>query len=356
MKKLTTAFMAGLMMVPTLLKAQERVVLIMVDGYRWQELFAGADSSIISKKDLGGSEKLKKEYWRNTPQERRETLMPFTWNFIAKNGVMIGNRWKGSKMDVTNHMWFSYPGYNETLCGHADDERIHSNGPVENPNLTVLEAANNTTQYKGKVMAFGSWGRFIQIFNEKRSGLPVNANYRHALTDKPSKEEQYINRLSDNIPHYWPEERFDIVTHEYALNAMKTKHPSVLFIGYGDTDEWAHAGNYRLYLDAGRMVDRFLKELWEYAQSDPYYKGKTTFIVTCDHGRGDKTPEAWRDHSFATEHSGQTWMMAFGKGIPAKGELTSGEYYNCQVAPTIASFLKVPFAPKHEGAGKPIKF
>lgn len=137
---------------------------------------------------------------------------------------------------------------------------------------------------------------------------------------------------------------------------MKTRHPELMFIGYGDTDEWAHAGNYRLYLEAAHNVDRFLKELWETAEADPFYKGKTTFLVLCDHGRGSSENKGWFHHSREIPGSDQTWLMAFGAGIPAKGVLTSGEYHNNQVAPTIASLLGIQFAPQHEGVGSKIDF
>lgn len=356
MKKVILFFAAFLLFLPSLMRAQERVVLITVDGYRWQELFGGADSTLVYAKSTGNRKLIKEKYWKATKEERREALMPFTWQFIARNGVIIGNRWKGCKMDVTNRMWFSYPGYNELLCGFADDENIHSNGPLENPNVSILEVANQTPQYRGHVLAFGSWERFIQILNEKRSGLEVNAGYRHALTRKPTEREKYIDKLEDATPFFWGDERFDFLTHEYAVEAMRTRHPLFLYVAYGDTDDWAHEGNYKLYLDAARNTDAFIKELWDVAQSDPFYKDKTTFIITCDHGRGDVHLDSWRDHGFGTAHSGQTWLMAFGKGVPAKGELTTGTYYTNQVAPTVAAFLNVPFAPRHEGVGRKIKF
>lgn len=349
---LLAIFLAGVM--PSW--AQNRVVVIMVDGFRWQELYHGADSTLINNPEFGNVEMMKAKFWRASADERREALMPFTWSHILNSGVMIGNRDKGCAMSVTNHMWFSYPGYNETLCGYADDVNITSNDAVDNPNKTVFEIANNTRQYKGEVLVFGSWGRFIQIFNEKRSGLEVNANYRHSLAKEPTERELYVNKLQDYTPHYWEEERFDVFTHEFALEAMKTRHPELMFVGYGDTDEWAHAGNYRLYLEAANDVDSFIRELWEQAQSDPFYKDKTTFIITCDHGRGSTTATDWRDHYYKVPNSNQTWLMAFGKGIPAKGELTAGEYHNNQVAATIAALLGIDFTPSHEGAGKKIEF
>lgn len=356
MKKMIKGLLAAMLLLPSAMFAQHRVIVVMVDGYRWQELYRGADSLLVNDKELGDTGMMTHDFWRSTADERRKTLMPFTWSHIAQNGIMIGDRDKGCRMSVTNNMWFSYPGYNESMCGYADDENIRSNDAVDNPNRTVFEMAANTPQYKGKVLVFGSWARFMEIFNEKRSGLEVNAGYRHSLTSQPTARERYIDKLQDATPRYWEEERFDVITHEYAVEAMKTRHPELMFVGYGDTDEWAHAGNYRLYLEAAHTVDGFLKELWETAESDPFYKGKTTFLVLCDHGRGSSEAKGWFHHGREIPGSNQTWLMAYGAGIPAKGVLTSGEYHNNQVAPTIASLLGIAFGQEHTGTGSAILF
>ncbi len=52
----------------------KNVVLVMSDGLRWQEVFRGAEPSLISKKDGGVSdvEGVKRAYGRSTPEARRE--------------------------------------------------------------------------------------------------------------------------------------------------------------------------------------------------------------------------------------------------------------------------------------------
>lgn len=356
MKTVLITLVAALL--PAMLPAQQRVVLITVDGFRWQELYGGADSTLIFSKEFG-SEKLREKYWRTSAEERRQILMPFTWNKIAKDGVMLGNRWLKNKMHVKNKMQFSYPGYNELLCGFPDDENINSNGYVWNPNVTILEAANNTEKYHGKVLAFASWDVFTHILNEQRSGLEVNTGFRHSLSKNPTANEICLNDTQDKTPRLWSDERFDAFTHAYAIEAMKSRHPELIYIAYGDTDDFAHMGMYNLYLEAGTYVDRFIQELWEYCQSDSFYKDKTTFIITCDHGRGDGklSLSDWRDHGLKVTDSGQTWLMAFGKGVNALGEQTDDrQYWNCQVAPTVAWFLNIPFDPKHKDAGTKIEW
>ncbi len=124
-------------------RATENVILLMTDGLRWQEVFGGAEEALMTKEPGGVKdvESLKAEFWRDTPEERREALMPFFWKVMAKQGQVFGNREKGSYAKVTNGMHFSYPGYNETLCGFADP-RIDSNDKVPNPNVTVFEWLN----------------------------------------------------------------------------------------------------------------------------------------------------------------------------------------------------------------------
>jgi hypothetical protein len=146
-----------------------RVILITLDGLRWQELFTGADPKLIHNTEfVQDTTGLKERFWRATAEERRKALFPFFWNEIQKMGQIHGNRMLGSKVDLTNKMWFSYPGYNEILTGKADDERITSNDKIDNPNVTVLEIAQESDSFKGGAAAFGSWDVFPYIINTNR--------------------------------------------------------------------------------------------------------------------------------------------------------------------------------------------
>src|SRR5699024_9326815 len=140
---------------------------------------------------------------------------------------------------------FSYPGYNEILTGEADDERINSNEKMNNPNITILEELNNSEAYAGKVAAFGSWDVFPYIINEQRSGVPVNAGFEKSKGDDLTKIEQFLNKAQPNTPSPWGSVRLDMFTHNYALEYMKRKHPDMVYIAYGETDDFAHGGNYR---------------------------------------------------------------------------------------------------------------
>ncbi|MCL7764195.1 alkaline phosphatase family protein [Polaribacter sp. Z014] len=333
-----------------------KVFVITLDGLRWQELFSGADSLLVENKEYVSDTKgLKTQFWRDSATERRKVLFPFIWNEVAKMGQIHGNRWQGSKMNVTNGMHFSYPGYNEILTGKADDARIDSNRKIPNPNLTILEIAENTEAYKGKVAAFGSWDVFPFIINEERSGLYVNAGFREAKGTDLSDKEVFLNELQAETPSPWGGVRLDVFTHHYALETIKKKHPKLVFISYGETDDFAHDGEYDAYLRSANRTDAFIQKLWNYTQKDLFYKGKTTFIITTDHGRGTAPLETWKHHGDAIKDSDQVWVLSFGNEIASEGEIiTEEQLYTNQVAASVAKLLDVEMIT--DSIGKPFYF
>lgn len=349
MNRLLTFFLISLLIVVSglfnPLNAQDpgdqKIIIITLDGYRWQELFTGADPQLIgNEKYVSDSLSLKKKFWRDTFEERREALTPFIWNEVVKMGRIHGNRSYGSKVNLTNYMWFSYPGYNEILTGKPDDERIDSNDKIPNPNVTILEKLNKSDAYRGKVAAFGSWDVFPYIVNEERSGVYVNAGFEPAKGENLTEIEQFLNRALPNTPSPWGSVRLDIFTHNYALEYMKRKQPKIVYIAYGETDDFAHNGDYQAYLNSAHSTDQFLKELWTYTQSDPYYRDQTTFILTTDHGRGTQPLDTWRSHGTDIDGADEVWLMIYGAGVEAKGEVKEEEQlYTPIVVETIQSLI-----------------
>ncbi|WP_422082914.1 phosphoglyceromutase [Ulvibacterium sp.] len=320
-----------------------KVILITLDGLRWQELFTGADPLLVANKEyVGDTTHLKQRFWRNTPQQRREALFPFIWGEVLKIGQIHGNRKLGSKMDLTNTMWFSYPGYNEILTGKADDIRITSNDKLPNPNTTFLELANNDSRYKGKVAAFGSWDVFPYIINEEQSGVPVNAGFEIATGNELTERERFLNELQPRVPSPWATVRLDAFTHHYALEYIGKSHPEVVYIAYGETDDFAHEGDYEAYLKAAHNTDGLIRELWNFTRKDPFYKNNTIFLVSTDHGRGTQPLDTWKSHGSDIKGAGQVWFVAFGAGIKTLGEIQALEQlYSSQIAPTILKLLQI---------------
>jgi hypothetical protein len=335
-----------------------KVVLITLDGLRWQELFTGADPLLIANTDfVNDTTELKENFWRDSPMERRQVLFPFLWSHVAEKGQLHGNRNLNSRMDLTNTMWFSYPGYNEILTGKADDTRITSNDKFPNPNKTILEIANKDPKYAGKVAAFASWDVFPYIVNETRSGVPVNAGFELADGDDLTEREKFLNQLQPKVPSPWGTVRLDAFTHYYAVEHIKKTYPELIYVAYGETDDFAHDGEYAAYLNAAQNTDSLIKELWELTQNDPFYKDNTLFLITTDHGRGTQPLDTWKGHGSSVNGAGQVWLIAFGKGVSAEGEVAKTEQlYSNQIAPTILKILGLnDETTKMEGKLVPLK-
>jgi hypothetical protein len=123
-----------------LLQAQaENSIVITLDGFRWQEVFKGADPYLINDtRFVKDTAELKQAFWAATVEERRKKLLPFFWSVMAKEGQLHGNRDLGSKCNVLNPYNFSYPGYNELFTGYPDTA-VNSNDKIPNRNENVFE-------------------------------------------------------------------------------------------------------------------------------------------------------------------------------------------------------------------------
>ncbi|MEX0300178.1 MAG: alkaline phosphatase family protein [Kordiimonas sp.] len=357
----------------TAVSKTETVVLITIDGMRWQELFRGVDSAFFDQKEYIAHKKhhddFKKKFWRDAIEARRAALMPFFWDTIKREGQLYGNRDIGSVGKVTNKHHFSYPGYSEILTGIADDVRLKSNDKIPNPNRTVLEWLNDKPENKGRVEAFGSWDVFPYIINEERSGVPVNAGFEK-YNAQGSTEVAFLNDLMDRTPSPWDTVRLDVFTMGYARAALAREKQRFVYISLGETDDFAHDGYYDQYIYAAHRSDKAIGELWEWLQSDERYAGKTTLLITVDHGRGSESLETWKHHGRFpyTKEDGtkalsdfpgdsEIWMAVLGPDTPTLGEVTGGETVALnKIAATSARFLGNKYHSDHRTlkAGKSI--
>ena len=105
--------------------------------------------------------------------------------------------------------------------------------------------------------------------------------------------------------------------------------------------------------DGAHYIDGMIASLWNYMQADPLYKGKTTFIIYPDHGRG--TGDRWTSHGTSAPGSNETWMVVMGPDTPATGEMKSqSQIYQDQFAQTVAQLMGFKFTANHP-IGEPVK-
>jgi hypothetical protein len=311
-----------------------RVVLVTLDGVRWQEVFRGADPALGAA--AGGS-----------VEERRRALMPFLWGTVAAQGQLLGNQDRGSRVALANPFRVSYPGYHELLCGFASTV-IHDNERIPNPDPTVLEWLQGRPGFGGRVAAFTSWDAFPAILNGPRSRLTIDAG-----TPLPARP-TLLQKLRAEAPPPWRDSVFDAFVFHGALQYLEANDPRVLYMALGDTDEWAHAGRYDRYLDAVRRSDRWLGELWASLSARPGWRGQTSLLVTTDHGRGDG-PDGWGRHGAEVPGAENVWVALIGPGTAPLGERRDHEPFTlAQVAATVGALAGEDFAAAHPKAARPL--
>lgn len=312
------------------------VIVVMTDGVRWQELFRGADSTLMQRKYVNDTAALRRDFWRPTAEARRETLFPFLWGTVAKQGQLFGDSASGSVARIVNRYRFSYPGYSETFTGFFD-ERIDSNGYPPNPNTTVFEWLNRDAAFSGRVVAHATWNAFRRIINTERSGVPVFDGWDRGAPPRTDSVSTLLQALYRTHTQLWPDVALDAPMHQATLVTMARGLPKVLFVGYGETDEWAHSGRYDMYLRSAQQVDRFLAELWATVQRDPRTRDKVTLLVTTDHGRG--WGAEWTDHGEQVNGAQYIWSAVIGPDTPPLGVRTDTPTQQAQMAATIAALL-----------------
>ncbi len=330
----------------------ENLVIVTLDGMRWQEVFGGIDSVLIqNKKFTKDSAGMMAQFWSSNHQERRAKLFPFIWNELALQGQIYGNRKLGNLVNNANSYKFSYPGYNEIFTGYPDS-KVNSNEKIWNQNENVLEFIQLQKGFEGKVAAFSTWDVIPYILNKKRNGLYVNAD-RDSLffPDAALKLINSMQSLSTRPIGVRP----DIFTYFAAREYLKAYKPRVLYVSFDETDDFAHAGLYDQYLNSAHAEDAMISDLWQTLQKDPTYRNKTTLVITTDHGRGDIDKENWQHHGENIPDAGQIWIAVIGPDTKALGEVTSPDLlYQKQLAATFAALLGKQFTANHPVAD-PIK-
>ena len=331
----------------------QKLIIITTDGYRWQEVFGGMDSSIANDKKFNQNDSadLFKRYWDANTEVRRQKLMPFFWGTLSGQGQLYGNRKYDNKVNNANPYWFSYPGYSEILTGNVDT-LINSNEYPPNPHTNILEFYNKLPGYKGRVIAFGAWDAFDRIINEKRAGFPVINGFDDnsiALSDPQMK---LLNTMvANSFRPFGNAECLDVFTHYQAIHYLEIKKPKVLYISYGETDEFAHGGDYKFYLDAAHQFDKWVSEIWDWVQHQPDYKDRTTLLITTDHGRGDINKKEWTSHGSEIQDASQIWFGIIGPKVKALGEMkNSQQIYQEQLAQTAAMLTGYKFTAEHRVA------
>lgn len=333
------------------------VILVTLDGVRIQEIFAGLDPVIAEHAGRYGYSEIeagRESFWRESPEARREALMPNFWKALAPEGVVFGNREKGSRVTVRNDYLWSAPGYGEMLTG-APREDIVDNSPRRYRYRTVFEHVRDELELAHhEVAQFGSWDGFKLIAASNDDAF-LMTGAREAVPGKLANAEMsLLAELRHEVMELWEESSNDALTYRLARAYLLEHEPRFMWIGLGQSDDWAHADRYDRLLAYLHLADAMLGDLWRTLQRIPAYRGKTTLVITTDHGRG-LTPADWTEHDKSIPGSEDIWLAVIGPDTPDAGEMQQvPSVQQGDVAATILQFFGLDPAAFDPDAGPPV--
>ncbi|MGI9352968.1 MAG: hypothetical protein ACR2O3_15505 [Rhizobiaceae bacterium] len=123
-----------------------------------------------------------------------------------------------------------------------------------------------------------------------------------------------------------------------ALRAISELKPRLLMINYQDPD-YVHWGNASHYSRAIAIIDEGISQIVKATDSDPYYRGRTVFVITPDCGR-DANPllNIEFQHHFNTRSAHETWAVFVGPGIES-GKILDKPFDQSSIAKTVGAIM-----------------
>lgn len=217
---------------PSSIDPIQRLVVIMIDGVRWEESWG--DNT-----------------YQNIPYRSQ----------LKQQGILFTN--------------FSNNGVTFTTPGHT----ALMTGVYENINNSGLQLPN----YAG----------LFQLYL-KRSGKPNTDAWIVSSKDKlevladcyDTEFAGQYNPLTDcGVNGLGSGSRDDTVTLQRAIDVLDTHHPHMLMVHFKNPDFTAHTGVYADYIAEVKKTDSLCNVLCQKLLNDPVYKDHTLILISNDHGR-----------------------------------------------------------------------
>jgi Metalloenzyme superfamily len=309
--------------------SEAAVVLVVLDGARWQDVFTGADPRLAAAAGVGAL---------SAPE-----LMPNLHAAIAERGAALGAPGCGEPVTASGPNFVSLPGYTEIFTGR----RVHGCADNECPRAsapTIADEVRSLGTGPSDVAVFASWGRVARAATSDPARIVLSAGRTRvwgedALAgDGVARDLLEVGARADPSPGTG-DFRPDRFTAALALRYLEVKHPRFLFMGLGEPDEYAHQGDYARYLRSLHAADETIGQLFATVERMGARGHRTSVWITADHGRA----RDYRFHGRQFPESARVWVVAVGDDVRARGlAVASRAHRLADVAPTIRLLFGLP--------------
>ncbi len=300
-------------------RAVDAVILVTLDGVRWQEVFEGTEQARLER---GDSVTAAPQVWPNV------------YRLLRDRGVALGGGAVAISASGPNYM--SLPGYTEILSGHSPP----ACGDNECGFTTEPTIVDDVLDRGEDAAVVASWERLERaVAKEPRYAL-VSAGRHGGRQLGRTRFATHVAAYQNARPEPGGGDfRPDRFTAELALEVLRDRRPEFLMIGLGEPDEFAHLNDYAGYVRSLRACDAFLGELFRTLDGMGTRGERTAVFVTADHGRG----KDFQNHGGGYAESARSWLFALGAGIEARGVVQLGEARHLgDIAPTMRGLLGLP--------------
>ena len=309
-------------------RVESAVVLVVLDGVRWQEVFGGVDRTLARRHGVVSA-------W-SSPAD----LMPNLHQLIDAEGLAIGAPGHGAEITASGPQFISMPGYIEIFSGKPDLKCFWNEcrpAPMRTIADEVREAGDTDD-----VALVASWPNIARAASSE-PGFVLTTGRKLVDREDLLRADASTARLLDQgarAPSFpgLGDYRPDVFTGRIALRRLAVSKPRFLFVGLGDADEYAHRNDYAGYLQAVHASDAFLGDLTDLLRSMGARGRHTTVLVTADHGRAHN----FTDHGARFPESGRVWLVAAGADVAQRGLVAASRHTLSDVAPTIRALLGIP--------------
>lgn len=307
--------------------AADNVILLMLDGVRWQEVFSNARAPIFTN----------------------------LWQSVAGGSAIFGDRMHGTEMTVSNRHNISLPAYQSIMAGATQGCASNECGRVSVE--TMQERIRRELDLPAtQVATIASWDQIPNAVEHAPGATFTNAGFEDLNDGTFDPGFDAINHAQTHDRPHWEAARLDRYTWEHAMRYLTKHKPRFLFISLNDSDEWAHRGEWNQYINTLQNYDAYIKELMEKLDAMGEYGKHTTLIVTTDHGRGDG--KDWMHHG---PYPSSKYVWLFGRASRASKAnrlspfgFLAPSYSHIDIRPTIEAALGL--APiQCAGCGRPIR-
>jgi predicted AlkP superfamily pyrophosphatase or phosphodiesterase len=209
----------------------ERVVVIVVDGPRWSETWGDTTYS-------------------NIPVRAQ----------LRSQGVLLTNFYNQGAT-------YTNPGHTAIATGVYD--------PIDN-------TGQELPHFPGILQEYQRWmGRTgVSYLTASKDKLWVLSQTSYASYEgTPIQIDCGVN--GDGTGGY----RADSITFQHVMQQLSAGIPEMMLINFKDPDYYGHAGDSMAYIQAIQQTDAYIGSIVQLLQSNSTYAGKTTIIITNDHGR-----------------------------------------------------------------------